>query len=67
MSGKLFCLVGRHAWTQQVNHEVSGPDAVYSVCSRCGKEKAGYGLPTPGAPHRPWSGGLGGAHRGPTE
>jgi hypothetical protein len=39
MLGKLACLVGGHAWTRQVSSEVSGPRGLFSVCSRCGKEK----------------------------
>jgi hypothetical protein len=58
MLEKLSCLVGRHAWVEQVNRDVAGKDAVYSVCSRCGKERAGYGPPTAGG--ATGIGGLGG-------
>jgi hypothetical protein len=48
MLGRVLCAVRRHAWEQRVNREVSGADAVYFVCRRCGKEKPGYGGPTQG-------------------
>ena len=44
--GHLLCAFGGHAWERRVNPEVGGKDAVYSVCRRCAKEKAGYGTPT---------------------
>ena len=48
MLGRMLCAVRRHAWDRQVNPELSGADAVYFVCRRCGKEKPGYGPPTRG-------------------
>jgi hypothetical protein len=47
MLGKLRCVVGWHSWERRVNREVSGADAVYFACRRCGNEKKGYGPPTP--------------------
>jgi hypothetical protein len=48
MLGRVLCMAGRHAWERRTNPEVSGPDAVYFVCRRCGKEKPGYGRPGQG-------------------
>ncbi|MDT4963154.1 MAG: hypothetical protein QOF87_2801 [Pseudonocardiales bacterium] len=45
MLGRVLCAIGRHAWERQVNPEVSGADAVYFVCRRCGTEKPRYGPP----------------------
>jgi hypothetical protein len=46
--GRLLCTMNRHDWERMVNPEVGGKDAVYSLCRRCGKEKAEYDPPTPG-------------------
>lgn len=48
MIRKLSCLLGRHAWAHQVNREVAGREAAFSLCTRCGKEKTSYGPPTAG-------------------
>jgi len=48
MMKKLSCLLGRHAWTHQVNREVAGQDSAYLLCTHCGKEKTSYGPPTAG-------------------
>jgi hypothetical protein len=45
MLGRVLCAIGRHAWERRVNREVSGADAVYFVCRRCGTEKPRYGPP----------------------
>ncbi len=43
---RVLCFLGRHDWQRHVNHEASGPDANYDLCSRCGKEKKQFGPPT---------------------
>ena len=41
----LLCRIGMHHWESKQNLEVDGPGGDYQLCSRCGKEKAGYGKP----------------------
>ena len=42
---RILCFFGLHTWQHRHNPEVGGSGGVYEVCSRCGKEKAGYGKP----------------------
>ena len=48
MLGKVLCVIGRHRWERHANPEVSGKDAMYFTCARCGKERPGYGPPSSG-------------------
>jgi hypothetical protein len=43
--GRLLCRVGRHAWKHERNPEMSGEGADFERCTRCGKERIGYGKP----------------------
>lgn len=48
MFGKLMCTFGRHSWQRRHNPDVGGAESVYFICTRCGKEKPGYGPPSSG-------------------
>jgi hypothetical protein len=44
--GWILCHLGRHSWRQERNPEAGGGrDGTFSLCRRCGKEKAEYGRP----------------------
>lgn len=47
--GRLLCHLGRHLWARHRNPEVSGKDAVFEQCRRCGRERQGYEAPPPGS------------------
>jgi hypothetical protein len=43
--GWLLCRLGRHAWLHERNPDMGGPGADFERCTRCGRERAGYGQP----------------------
>ena len=48
MSKSLRCMVNWHRWEHRTNPEVGGRNAVYFVCTSCGKEKMAWEPPAEG-------------------